>query len=323
MKNEKQSIPPELEKWIGELDPSEQEVYRKLWMETGDLPAVVPQVSDDELNEAYDAVSSILFEDENHDNPRNVNPESHKKGRNHIFYWAAAAVITIAASVGYLLYTIGNVDINAAYGEQISYEFSDGSSVDLNSGSSIRYRRGFFSSERHVTLNGEAFFEIGSSSAPFIVETHNAVVRVTGTSFNVRSHSDHVENETSVVLSEGEVQFFPRARPDNSVFLKAGQLSRLKELSEKPTEPEETTVESFLAWRQGGLFFNDEPLEFIFREIERRFDARIEANPVAIKDQRFSVLYSKPESAERVLRDICEENMLTMSIVGENRFEIY
>lgn len=316
-------MPPELEKWISEQDPSEQEVYRKLWMETGALPAAAPVVSDEELNEAYNAVSSILFEDSDRNKTDIRDFESEKNGRSRFIYWAAAALITIAASVGLLLYTTGTVDINAAYGEQVSYVFSDGSSVDLNSGSSIRFRREFFSSARHVSLNGEAFFEVETGSGPFVVETHNAVVEVTGTSFNVRSRSDHVESETSVVLSEGEVLFFPRARPDNRVFIKPGQLSRLEELSEKPTEPEEASVESFLAWRQGGLFFNDEPLEFIFTEIERRFDARIEANPLAIKDQRFSVLYSKPESAERVLRDICEENMLTMNVIGENRFEIY
>ncbi|TVQ12627.1 MAG: DUF4974 domain-containing protein [Balneolaceae bacterium] len=323
MKNEKYFIPADIERWISEQDPEDQEIYRKLWLETGELPASAPDVSEDELNEAYAAVSSILFEDSNQNKPEYRGTNSELTGRSQLYYWAAAAVLTIAASLGYMLYITGSIDVNAAYGEQVSYVFTDGSSVDLNSGSSISFRRSFSSSVRHVTLNGEAFFEIGEDSRPFIVETHNAMVKVMGTSFNVRSRQDQAEDETSVVISDGEVEFYPRARPDNSVLLKPGQLSRLKELSERPTEPEEATVERFLAWRQGGLFFNDQPLELIFSEIERRFDARIEANPEAIQNQRFSVLYSRPESAERVLRDICEENMLTMNVIGENQFEIY
>lgn len=323
MKNHRDHIPSEIERWISEQDPDEQAVYRQLWLDTGELPASVPEITDAELNEAYAAVSSVLFEDGNYNEPENRNPV-HSAGRiSRLTYWAAAAILTIAVSLGYIFFITGTVDVNAAHGEQISYVFSDGSSVDLNSGSSISFRRSFTSSERHVTLYGEAFFEIEGDSRPFIVETHNAVVRARGTKFNVRSRSDHAEDETSVLLSDGEVEFFPRARPDNNVFLKPGQLSRLKELSERPTEPEEATVERFLAWRQGGLFFNDQPLELIFSEIERRFDARIEANPQSIKDQRFSVLYSSPESAERVLRDICDENMLTMNVIGENRFEIF
>jgi transmembrane sensor len=323
MKNEKYYIPTEIERWISDQDPADQDIYRKLWLETGELPVSAPDVSEDELNEAFSAVSSILFEDTNHSESGNRSAVRGYIGRSQLVYWAAAAIVTIAASLGYMLYITGNIDVNAAYGEQVSYVFNDGSSVALNSGSSITFRRSFSSSVRHVTLNGEAFFEIEGDSRPFIVETHNAVVKVMGTSFNVRSRRDQAEDETSVVLSDGEVEFYPRARPDNSVLLKPGQLSRLKELSERPTEPEEARVERFLAWRQGGLFFNDQPLELIFSEIERRFNARIEANPEAIHNQRFSVLYSRPESAERVLRDICEENMLTMNVIGENQFEIY
>jgi transmembrane sensor len=323
MNNHRYQIPIDIEKWISEQNPDDQAVYRKLWRETGEIPAIAPDVTDEELKEAYAAVSSVLFDDGKLISPENRVPDQ-SAGRIHrLTYWAVAAIVTIAASLGYIFFITGTVDVNAAHGEQISYVFSDGSSVDLNSGSSITFRRSFSSSERHVTLYGEAYFDIEGDSRPFIVETHNAVVRARGTRFNVRSRSDHAEDETSVVLSDGEVEFFPRARPDNNVFLKAGQLSRLRELSERPTEPEEATVEPFLAWRQGGLFFNDQPLELIFSEIERRFDARIEANPLSIKDQRFSVLYSRPESAERVLRDICEENMLTMNVIGENRFEIF
>ncbi|MFN2373891.1 MAG: FecR family protein [Cyclonatronaceae bacterium] len=323
MNNRRQQIPNEIERWISEQEADEQAVYRQLWVETGELPTPAQEITDDELNEAYAAVSSVLFEDSNHNKLKNRNPGQIAGRISRLTYWAAAAMVTIAVSLGYIFFITGTVDVNAANGEQISYVFSDGSSVDLNSGSSISFRRSFSSSERHVTLYGEAFFEIEGDSRPFIVETHNAVVRARGTSFNVRSRSDHAEDETSVVLSDGEIEFFPRARPDNSVFLKPGQLSKLRELSERPTDPEEATVERFLAWRKGGLFFNDQPLELIFSEIERRFDARIEANPQSIKDQRFSVLYSSPESAERILRDICEENMLTMNVIGENRFEIF
>jgi transmembrane sensor len=343
------SIPVELEKWISEQNPADQEVYRKLWLESGGQPDDSGNVSEEELKEAYAAVSRTLFGEDDRDKESGTgsgtggtggidetgsgntgtgqDQKTYPDHETRIFrltlFRAAAAVLIIAATIGYLVYSTGRINVHAAFGEQISYTFSDGSSVDLNSGSTITFRRGFSWTQRHVSLVGEAFFEIEGDDRPFIVETHNAIVKAEGTSFNVRSRRDQLEDETSVVLSDGSVQFFPRARPDNSVYLRAGQLSRLKELSEWPTEPEETNAERLITWRQGGLFFNDEPLERIFAEIERRFDARITANPQAIKNQRFSVLYSRPESAERVLRDICEENMLTMNVIGENRFEIY
>jgi transmembrane sensor len=242
--------------------------------------------------------------------------------RSYMF-WAAAAVLIMALSVGYIMHLNSEISVYAPYGEQISYVFSDGTSVDLNSGSSLHFSRNFDSGSRRVSLQGEAFFDVESDERPFIVETHNAMLRVTGTSFNVRARTGASENETSVVLTEGGLEFIPRITPDNSVILKPGQLSRLKELSERPTEPEETTTESFLAWRSGGLFFSDEPLTHIFSEIERRFNARIDVSPELVTDQRFSVLYTRPESAEIILRDICTENQLNMAVLEENRFRIY
>lgn len=65
---------------------------------------------------------------------------------------------------------------------------SDGSTVLLQPGSSIRYLQNFDAEKREVNLSGEAFFDVARNpQRPFYVYANNVVTRVLGTSFVVKS----------------------------------------------------------------------------------------------------------------------------------------
>src|SRR5690554_4801757 len=70
-------------------------------------------------------------------------------------------------------------------GKKSLISLSDGTKVYLNSDSEISYGSEFSDSLRHVSLKGEAFFEVAKESRPFVVETQGTKIRVLGTSFNV------------------------------------------------------------------------------------------------------------------------------------------
>ena len=81
----------------------------------------------------------------------------------------------------------------------------DGTTGYLNSNSSIKYN-GNFSSDRQVSLTGEAFFDVVKDKRrPFTVNTNEVNVRVLGTRFNIASYEN--EKDVEVVLEEGKLIF--------------------------------------------------------------------------------------------------------------------
>ena len=95
----------------------------------------------------------------------------------------------------------------------------DGSKVHLNKHSSITYMR----SGRTVSLEGEAFFEVMPDSIPFFVSCKNTVVRVVGTSFNVKGSSR--DEAVEVLVVTGLVEVSDKLMPSNKIELKAGDLA--------------------------------------------------------------------------------------------------
>ena len=62
----------------------------------------------------------------------------------------------------------------APLGQSISKVLPDGSSVLLSGGSTLAYKPFWGRNARHITLTGEAFFDVTTSSKPFVVETFNS-----------------------------------------------------------------------------------------------------------------------------------------------------
>ena len=137
-------------------------------------------------------------------------------------FWDAwkkiAAVLIIPLVLGNLLYFLLHASNNpahqepvynelfAAFGTRSALKLSDGTSVWLNSGSSIRYPDKFIGNNRTVFLNGEAYFEVESNpEKPFIVETSSLKVKATGTKFNVSGYSSVNEKEVTLVSGKVEV----------------------------------------------------------------------------------------------------------------------
>src|SRR5688572_32627171 len=91
-----------------------------------------------------------------------------------------------------------------ASAERGSRTLADGTRVELNANTSLRFEN--TRTQRLVQLaSGEAHFIVTKDeSRPFIVQTPAGSVRVTGTTFNVRS--DPARNTFEVTVVEGSVQ---------------------------------------------------------------------------------------------------------------------
>lgn len=186
--------------------------------------------------------------------------------------------------------------IRTPRGGQFKLELADGSHVWLNAASSLRFPAAFSGDERLVQLSGEAYFEVNPErTRPFIVETGNVKISVTGTRFNVNAYPE--EDGILTTLAEGGVRVTSKG---NSIELKPEQEVRTGTDGEmgrvKPAD-----LETTLAWKNGKFIFNAADVPSIMRQLGRWYDVDIVyAGPVS--KETFTGMVSRQSDISRVLR---------------------
>lgn len=174
-------------------------------------------------------------------------------------------------------------------GQKAGITLPDGSIVQLNSESKLSYTLDFNGEMREVTLEGEAYFQVKpDKSKPFIVKTAIFDVEVLGTSFNVSAYHDDCSTETALV--EGKVKLTMNhsdGRRSKPVYLSPSQKFVYSKANHKGTISL-MHGEYELAWKQGILMFNAEPLEEVFKKIERWYGMSIHFDKKSIAKDHFT-----------------------------------
>jgi transmembrane sensor len=233
--------------------------------------------------------------------------------------WAIGTVLLLIISTtifwNYYEPTLDIKTIATVNNQRLEVQLSDGSFVQLNSDSEIQYFENFESDKREIRLKGEAFFSVNKDGRPFIISTDNAVTTVLGTKFNVWSR----DNETRVLVREGNVSLSDNINSINKVFLTKDQLSKVKETL-PPEAPTNVDADYILGWLNGKLVFNNTPLDEIAEELERFYDRK-----VTLKNEelaQFSLTGSfDNQKIDSVLAKICLALDLSF-VVNNDKFEI-
>ena len=183
---------------------------------------------------------------------------------------------------------------------------SDGSSVLLNSGSELVFRRFWGRSERRVYLKGEAFFEVTHSDKPFVVETENAEIRVLGTRFSVKSWPDSRRRvQTLVTLEEGKVAVSSKTIPDQPHAMAPNESLRITDELEATelTALSQEETDLLLSWRNGGYVFQNALLYEVIDELSRRTNLTF-IIPMDLQALPVSYINPQPVSPETVLEEL-------------------
>jgi transmembrane sensor len=205
--------------------------------------------------------------------------------------WFAAAAMLAAVAVGAMWLQQGSElqTLATAVGQQRNVTLADGSIVTLNTNTIVETALRRHTREIYLR-KGEAHFQVAHDrSRPFLVHAGDAVVRAVGTEFEVRVLTDqHVD----VVVNEGRVEVqttapmpaspspYPSAHPRAAAAttvraLKAGERLSTASRDYAVTPVTAQQLSSELAWREGAIIFDGEPLAEAIAEIERYTDARI------------------------------------------------
>lgn len=213
---------------------------------------------------------------------------------------AALAAAVLLAAIGAVLWMSlrpAMQVLTTAVGQERHVTLADGSRLTLNTNTRLAIRLTAHSREIYLR-RGEAHFDVvHDPSRPFLVHAGDAVIRDVGTQFEVRLHSDR---DVDVLVDQGQVQVQGRPAAGRGSARRAGSSAgwvrslsagerlviagpHLSVLSVSPRQ-----IADALAWREGALVFQSEPLSQAIVEVGRYTRAHIVLDGPRVASLRIS-----------------------------------
>jgi transmembrane sensor len=161
-------------------------------------------------------------------------------------------------------------------GEHRTVKLADGSTLELNAGSSLSVTLGRH--ERHVAMpQGEAVFDVAADKArPFLIDAGDRTVRVVGTRFDVRHRGDSL----SVTVERGVVEVRPNTGLGGRVWrLHPGQRLDTTQGAAAAVALNAADPQQVESWRAGRLIYRDQPLGEVVADLNEQF-----VKPIALAD---------------------------------------
>lgn len=193
-------------------------------------------------------------------------------------------------------------------GKDYTVVLPDGTEVNLNSATSLRFPSSFDGDRREVEVRGEAYFKVAKNeSKPFIVHSDAGNVKVLGTSFNINTYEP---GELRASLVEGSIRAESHG---NSQLLRPGE----EAISNRFGEMQKRTFkkEDVLSWMQGVYHFEHSTYASLAKVLERCYNVQVVFDNEAVANE----IYDGRLEKSVPLRDFLE--MLRMLKHIEYRLE--
>ena len=240
--------------------------------------------------------------------------------------WRYAAVVAIIIAVGCISYwqgevnvkdTFADISVEAPLGSKTKLYLPDGTLVWLNAGSRMTYSQGFGVDNRKVELEGEGYFEVKrNEKIPFFVKTKDLQLQVLGTKFNFRDYPE--DHEVVVSLLEGKVGLNNLLREEKEAVLSPDERAVLNKANGLLTV-ESVTASNASHWTDGYLFFDEELLPDIAKELERSYNVKIHIANDSLKTFRFYGNFVRREqNIQEVLEALASTEKMQYKIEERN-----
>ncbi len=219
-----------------------------------------------------------------------------RRRRRHFPYrWTiAAAVALLFGLVFYFTQVKRDIPLRTVIAQNETRHFTlpDGSRVDLDAGSVLRFPERFVR-VRNIELQGTAFFDVRHDSLhPFVIHAGKTRIRVLGTAFSVKTGTQMTE----VVVQRGKVAL--SAPHNEKVILLAGEKGTWKNNSLSKTQNRDA---NFLAWKTKEIIFDNASLNYVISKLNEVYHTHIRlAKPEVMRDCALSAHF-KNEKLDEVL----------------------
>ena len=245
-----------------------------------------------------------------------------KKRIQMIQRYSVAASILLVIGLSFLYFNtdiIINNKLQSYYSDESLREINlpDGSTVWLNSYSTLSLPKNFSSKHRKLFLKGEAFFEVHKDKDnSFRVFAGNSITEVLGTSFNI--NSDTITGNTDLMVSSGKVAFYSKSDKRNKKILTPGEYAVFNNKDNSVAIVQNPNLNA-ISWKTGILKFYNTPIAEVCQDLSKYFKKEITCN---IQDKYMKLtgtFYN--DSLEEILATI-KITLDTEIKVSENQYRI-
>lgn len=153
-------------------------------------------------------------------------------------------------------------------GVKSQIHLSDGSIINLNAESSIKFTEGFRDSIRWVELKGEAFFNVAKNvKKPFVVKSGDVITRALGTAFNINANAENSTVNVSLVEGRVEVHSILEGEPTNRILLEPSQYVSFQKGNVIGNGLFD--FEKVIGWKDGIIVFENADYNHVIKKLEK------------------------------------------------------
>lgn len=201
--------------------------------------------------------------------------------------------------------------VNVPRGGEYQLTLSDGSKVQLNSMSSIRFPVQFAQDCRLVELEGEAYFEVSKTGQPFIVQTKGMKIEVLGTTFNISAYPNE-EYQTTLVSGSVKVQ----TENGSNRILKPSEQACITPGSNQINVRNVDTA-FYTSWIHGKINFKDQRLDDIMKTLARWYDMDVVYENEVTKELRFGCYVNRYNEITPLVKLLEQTGRVTVTVEGK------
>ena len=164
--------------------------------------------------------------------------------------------------------------ISVAKGECVALTLPDGSHLNLNSESVLRYNPASFNTDkRELYFEGEGYFDVASNQdVPLILTTADVKVEVLGTEFNFLSHN-HLD-KVELTLIDGHVVLTCLNSLSTQKLYK-NQKALFSRSTNMFTLIPEVNAKASISWIKGGLVYTSATMKQVLESLESHFEMNL------------------------------------------------
>ena len=275
----------------------QEDLHNEQWTNDDDMMKSLPKVElpySRSKEDIWKQMEAMMDKDDQDEVRETETSKGKVRNLRRVFISVAAILVVLLGTTAFFrLYT---KTVNANAGQHLTAMLPDGSSIELNAGSVIKYKPLWWRFNREVQFEGEAFFKVQKGESFEVVSSMGRTI-VLGTSFNIYAR----KNEYKVTCYTGKVRVVSVVSgnstditPNMQAFIQSnGQVVR----------SDKVNTEETIAWIDDQFFFTSTPMETVFEEVERQYGVRIVLD-VQMSDE-YTGNFSLDRSVDDVMYNIC------------------
>lgn len=199
-------------------------------------------------------------------------------------------------------------------GEQTFISLSDSSMVWLNSASSLQYSDHFSEDKKEeLILSGEGLFKVNDTrTGVFLISTDKTVITaLPGTRVDIKNYPD--ERNITLSVAEGLI----KVSRDGKLFptVSAGQTMAINKTDGQIIQGK-TDINMIAAWQQGRLFYKEQRLVDIIRDLERVYNIGITLTKHELENKLINAAFKRDIGPQAALEMICKVTGSQLDVDG-------